>query len=98
MQEAGSYREPSIRRTTLCPIEEEPMYAVLRAVAHRIAAVIAECHYAQRRLAMLRTSPDRFLAQPEAAPDTYQEFLFRTSGPLAHEPSANRRSLGRAIR
>ena len=74
------------------------MYTVLRAVARRVAAVIAECHYAQRRLTMLRVSPDRYLVQPQGAPDTYEEFLFRTSGPLAHEPSATGRALGRAIR
>jgi hypothetical protein len=73
------------------------MYTVLRAILRRVAAVIAECHYAQRRLAQLRASPDRYLARPDLAPDTYQEFLFRTSGPLAHEPSAARRSFGRAI-
>ena len=32
------------------------------------------------------------------APDTYRDFLFQASGPLAHEPSATQRSLGRAIR
>jgi hypothetical protein len=34
---------------------------------------------------------------PEA-PETYQEFLFRTSGPLVHELAAARRSAGRAVR
>ncbi len=74
------------------------MYAALRAMARRVAAVIAECNDAQRRLTLLRTSPDRYLVRPQGAPDTYEEFLFRTSGPLVHEPSATGRSLGRAIR
>ena len=69
------------------------MLSILRALSGRVAAVIAECNYAQRRLSVLRASPDRYLAQPELAPDTYQEFLFRTSGPLAHEPSAAQRSV-----
>jgi hypothetical protein len=29
---------------------------------------------------------------PGAAPDTYQEFLARTSGALLHEPSARKRA------
>ena len=74
------------------------MLSVLRAISCRVAAVIAECNYAQRRLAVLQASPDRYLRRSDLAPDTYQEFLFRTSGPLAHEPSARKRSLGRAIR
>lgn len=74
------------------------MLTVLRRVSRRVAAVIAECNYAQRRLAQLRTSPERYLARPDLAPDTYRDFLFRTSGPLAHEPSEARRSSGYAIR
>jgi hypothetical protein len=75
------------------------MLCILRATARRVAAVIAECNYAQRRLTVLRTSPERYVIQhPDAAPDTYQEFLFRTSGPLMREPSAARRALGRAVR
>jgi hypothetical protein len=74
------------------------MLSVLRAVSRRVAAVIAECNDAQRRLAVLRASPDRYLTHPDLAPDTYREFLFRAAGPLVHEPSAARRSLGRAVR
>jgi hypothetical protein len=73
------------------------MYTVLRAIVRRAAAVISECNDAQRRLVQLRASPDRYLARPDLAPDTYQEFLFRTSGPLAHEPAAARRSFGWTI-
>jgi hypothetical protein len=72
--------------------------AAVRA-ARAVAAVLAECNRAQRRMAELRLNPDRFLlsggTQP---PDTYAEFLFRTSGLLAHEPPADKRSRGRQVR
>jgi hypothetical protein len=74
------------------------MLNVLRAMAHRVAAVFADYRYAQRRLTQLQTNPSAHLLHPDQAPDTYKEFLFQTSGPLAHEPSARQRSLGRAIR
>ena len=72
------------------------MLSVLRAISLRVSVVIAECNYAQRRLAVLRLSPDRYVTAPDQAPDTYREFLFRTSGLLAHEPSAAERTLGHA--
>jgi hypothetical protein len=72
------------------------MLSVLRAISLRVVTIIAECNYAQRRLAVLRLSPDRYVAAPDQAPDTYREFLFRTSGLLAHEPSAAERALGHA--
>ena len=72
------------------------MPSVLRAISLRVIAVIAECNYAQRRLAVLRLSPDRYVTAPDQAPDTYREFLFRTSGLLAREPSAAERTLGHA--
>jgi hypothetical protein len=64
----------------------------IRSFARRICAVIAECNYAQRRMAELATAPDRYLFDPDAAPDTYDEFLYRTSGLLRHEPSARARA------
>lgn len=39
----------------------------------------------------LRLAPDRYVPDPAQAPDDYAEFLFRTSGSLAHEPSARQR-------
>jgi hypothetical protein len=66
----------------------------LGALAHRIAAVVRECHEAQLRMAAVATATDRYVANPDAAPDTYAEFLFRTSGPLLHEPSARSRARG----
>jgi hypothetical protein len=74
------------------------MHTVLRAVWRRFAAVITECNRAQRRIAQLRADPGRYLPHPGSAPDTCEEFLLRTSGPLTHEPSAAQRSLGKVIR
>ena len=77
-------------------------YQLARAVrraARAVAATVAECNRAQRRMAELRLTPDRFLldggTQP---PDSYAEFLFRTSGLLAHEPPADKRFPGRPAR
>lgn len=67
----------------------------LQQLARRITSTIAECRYAQRRIAVLRLSPDSYLVAPQDAPDTYREFLFRTSGPQPHEPSAHQRGNGR---
>ena len=70
----------------------------IRGLARRIAAVIAECAYAQRRMAELATAPDRYLFEPDAAPETYAEFMYRTSGLLRHEPSARARARSHATR
>jgi len=43
---------------------------------------------AQRRLAEMMTAPDRYVIGSSKAPDTYEEFLFRTSGLLRREPPA----------
>jgi len=56
--------------------------------ARRIAGVMAEVDYAQRRMTALTTSADLYLADGDDAPDTYAEFLFRASSPLLHEPAA----------
>ena len=74
------------------------MLTVLRRIAAWFAAAIDDYRYAQRRLRQLQTNPGAHLRRPGQAPDTYRDFLFQTSGPLAHEPSATQRSLGRAIR
>jgi len=44
-------------------------------------------------MAELTTAPDRYLFDPDAPPDTYAEFLFRTSGVLRHEPPARVRAM-----
>lgn len=66
--------------------------ASLMRFARRVRDIIAECAQAQRRLTELTTAPDRFLMTPNKAPDTYEEFLFRTSGLMRHEPPARTRA------
>jgi hypothetical protein len=62
---------------------------VLRRLTGRVAATIGEMNYAQRRMTELRFALNRYAVEPEQAPDTYQEFLARTSGlPLLCEPAA----------
>ena len=63
----------------------------------RVADFVAECNYAQRRMQMLRTSPDVYLNDPDRAPDDYAEFLFRTSSALLREPAAAGRARGRPV-
>jgi hypothetical protein len=41
---------------------------------------------------LVRASLDRYTFQPDEPPDTYDEFLARTSGLLRHEPAASRRT------
>ena len=60
----------------------------LRRLAARVTAAVAEMNEAQRRMFVLRAAPDRYLNRPNEAPDSYAEFLVRTSGPLLHEPTA----------
>ena len=73
------------------------MTRLIITLARRVAGIFAECNYAQRRLTMLRTAPDIYLAKGDKAPDDYAEFLFRTSGTLMREPDARRRALGRLV-
>ena len=61
----------------------------------RIASVVAECDYAQRRSFAIMTNPDSYLIDRDQAPDTYAEFLFRTSGGLLHESASGQRPHGR---
>jgi hypothetical protein len=58
----------------------------------KIVEIVRECNDAQRRMAVIRSAPDRLAARRDVAPDTYGEFLFRTSGPLWREPSAQARA------
>jgi hypothetical protein len=66
-------------------------------VSLAIAAVVAECHRATCTMRQLRLAPDRYLPDSGQAPDNYAEFLYRTSGPLRHEPSARQRAAGRSL-
>jgi hypothetical protein len=63
----------------------------------RVADVIAECNYAQRRMTMLMISTDAYLTDRDRAPGDYAEFLLRTSGALLREPTAGRRADGRLV-
>lgn len=68
---------------------------VLRRLTYRVAATIEEMNYAQRRMVELRLALDGYMIEPGQAPDTYQEFLARTSGlPLLCEPAARDRGRG----
>jgi hypothetical protein len=73
------------------------MIRQITALARRIAGIVAECNYAQRRVTILRTAPDVYLTKGDKAPDDYAEFLFRTSGMLLREPDARHRAHGRFV-
>ena len=64
----------------------------LRRLARKIGAAFAECNDATRLMTELNTAPDRYVFRPRTMPDTYAEFLYRTSGPMVHEPSARERA------
>lgn len=70
--------------------------ALARALRRAYAAV-QQLNAAQRRMAARQMSSDRFMGQPDSAPETYREFLFRTSGPLLHEPPARARLIGHGV-
>ena len=74
-----------------------PARTALGRIGQRVAAIIAECNYAQRRMAILRMTPEAHLDNRDKAPADYAEFLFRTSGALLHEPAAARRANGQFI-
>jgi hypothetical protein len=67
------------------------MKTTMRRVAGKLADAVHEMNEAQRLMLVLRTATDRYTVNPGAAPDTYAEFLARTSGALLHEPSARKR-------
>jgi hypothetical protein len=67
-------------------------------LARRTGDTLTEMNYALKRTTQLRLAYDRYLDEPDAAPDTYAEFLLRTSSPLRHEPSAGQRDAGRLVR
>ena len=63
----------------------------------RVAAIVAECNYAQRRLTILEDDSGHVPHHGDQAPDDYAEFLFRTSGALLREPDARHRADGRFV-
>jgi hypothetical protein len=66
-------------------------------LARQVARILAECNYATRRMAVLNTAPDAYVAARDQAPADYTEFLFRTSGALMREPDARHRARGQLV-
>ena len=67
------------------------MKTTVRRIAATVADVFRQMNEGQRRMLVLRTAMDRYHENSGAAPDTYAEFLLRTSGVLLHEPPAHKR-------
>ena len=67
------------------------MKTTMRRVAGKLADAVREMNEAQRLMLALQTATDRYVENPGAAPDTYDEFLARTYGVLLHEPPARKR-------
>ncbi|HEX4287326.1 MAG TPA: hypothetical protein VH021_00305 [Trebonia sp.] len=67
------------------------MKVTVRRVAGKLADTVREMNEAQRLMLVMRTATDRYIERPYAVPDTYEEFLARTSGALLHEPPARKR-------
>jgi hypothetical protein len=70
--------------------------AVLRGL-DRLRWAVADLNKQQWRLANMRYSQDAYMSLPALGPGTYAEFLFRTRGPLRHEPSARARLDGHPV-
>jgi hypothetical protein len=64
--------------------------------ARRVHDTVSEMNYASNRLLELTLCCS--LAESDQAPDTYAEFLLRTSAVSVHEPSARRRGAGRPVK
>ena len=67
------------------------MKTTVQRAAGKLAGVVREMHEAQQLMLVLHNAADRYVENPHVAPDTYEEFLARTSGMLLHEPSARKR-------
>ena len=76
----------------MSPADQRPPDSLrgARWAARALADVVRECNYAQRRMLELRL----FGRDGDRAPDTYDEFLFRSRLTLWREPSARRRQEG----
>jgi hypothetical protein len=71
-------------------------HAMLLALG-RFGGAFAEFQRQQNRLNAVMLSYDAHMINPSAPPDTYAEFLARTSGPLRREPSARSRLAGHGV-
>ena len=65
--------------------------------ARRIAGIVAECDYAQRRMLALRTMPDMYLPRPGQAPGGLPGSCTGLRRAPA-EPAAAGRAHGRLVR
>ena len=63
----------------------------------RFGGAFAEFQRQQNRLNAIMLSYDAHMINPTAPPNTYAEFLVRTSGPLRREPSAKSRLAGHGV-
>jgi hypothetical protein len=61
-------------------------FSTIIRIARRVRAVLSEMNYASTRATALLLSDG--LEQSDRAPDTYAEFLLRTSVVSIHEPPA----------
>jgi hypothetical protein len=61
-------------------------FSTITRIARRVRAVLSEMNYASTRATALMLSDG--LEQSDRAPDTYAEFLLRTSVTTLHEPPA----------
>ena len=64
----------------------------VRQITRNLLAILTDSFYAQRKLTELRLAPEQYVFKPNAVPQTYAEFLYRTSGVLHHEPPARVRA------
>ena len=74
-------------------MSSENNHSPLQRITRTIAGIVEECNYAQRRLLELQMDAERYVFPSWDAPDTYADFLTRTSGRLPHEPAAADRFL-----
>ena len=65
--------------------------------ARRVGAAFAGLNRVKARHTEVRLGQHVYGTHPAAVPDTYEEFLFRTRGSLAHEPSLRARLDGHPV-
>ncbi len=68
------------------------MKTTVRRVAGKLADAVREMNEAQRLTLVLRTSTERYLENPDAAPGHLWRIPRQTSGALLHEPPARKRA------
>jgi hypothetical protein len=61
-------------------------FSTLASLTRRVQAVLSEMNYVSTRMMALRLG--KGIEQSDRAPDTYAEFLLRTSVTSLHEPPA----------